>query len=648
MHYTEIDNMKKTKRLIPYMIAGLLLSWPVLAQNVFYAAPEGSGSACSEAAPCSITGVRDKVRGLTASMTSDITVNLRGGIYTLDETLAFVPQDGGQNGHRIIYTAYQAELPVISGGRKITGWQVHDAQNNIYRAQVGTDLNTRQLFVNGRRAVRARGQSDPPGFTKTGSGYTTDNLEMQNWNNITDIEFVALSNWKCYRCGVASIQGNQITMDQLCWDNAQGHAGWPMNEPEWIENAYELLDEEGEWYLDRSQGTMYYMPLAGEGMTAVSAYAPVLETLVSGEGTADNPLQNITFRSLVFAHATWLLPSTEHGYPDVQACYMWTDGYNYTDKVIPNVEITFGHGLHFERNMFIHLGASSLALEKGCQYNYIVGNTFRDISGNGINIGNVTPNPGDSREQVRCNFVLNNYITKIAQEYSGGVAIFAGYTDSTVIEHNEIHDVNYSGVSVGWGWGATSYAKDNKVRYNLIYDHMLMHDDGGGVYTLSPQPGTEVAYNYIHHQIHRLGALYPDEGTKYTHWHHNVVHDVVRWLHVWTGSISDNTIEDNWHAPAEIENNGTNNTIQNNPEITDGNWPQEALEIMAAAGLEDEYLDIRDKTAEMLPVKRPDRMHKWKNQLILKESGLYIRVMEDNAIKLYDLRGKLLKRMAVF
>ena len=57
-------------------------------QYTFYASPTGSGTTCSLAAPCSLTGARDKVRTVNAAMTGDIVVNLRGGTYALTSTFA--------------------------------------------------------------------------------------------------------------------------------------------------------------------------------------------------------------------------------------------------------------------------------------------------------------------------------------------------------------------------------------------------------------------------------------------------------------------------------------------------------------------------------------------------------------------------------
>ena len=65
---------------------------------------------------------RDLVRGMTASMTADITVYLRGGTYPQTSTLTFANADSGKNGFYVKYVAFQNEQPIITGGKPITGW----------------------------------------------------------------------------------------------------------------------------------------------------------------------------------------------------------------------------------------------------------------------------------------------------------------------------------------------------------------------------------------------------------------------------------------------------------------------------------------------------------------------------------------------
>lgn len=587
-------------------------------QATFYASPAGSGTTCSLAQPCSLTGARDKVRTVNASMSGDIVVYLRGGTYQLASTFTLTESasvhDSGTNGWNVIYKAYPGEAPVLSGGQTVTGWALYDGSKNIYRANVGTSLQTRQLYVNGRRATRAKGAPNPAGFTKTSGGYTLPSTgpyaAMASWGNRGDIEVVSNNEWKSYRCGVATIVGTALTMDSPCWPNSQLHL--PMGLPTWIENAYELLDAPGEWYLDRSQGYLYYKPLPQDDLSRDAVVAARLETLVAGAGTLATPLHNVHFSGLTFAYGTWLRPNSSEGYATVQAGFTltgsnttWdTTGSSWT-KSPSDVTFSAAKSIRFERNRFTHLGGFGLNFEYGSQDNTVVGNVFDDISGSAVQLGDIDDHhPGNAAAIVKNNSVTDNYITDVAAEYLDGVGIWGGYTDGSTVARNEIFDLPYSGISVGWGWGSVdpggsagyttpTTARNNTIRDNRVHRVMDSLADGGAVYTLGAQPGSKVLNNYVSGVLNSSGGLFPDEGTEDYELAGNVIEIVPKWLHIWTSSIQNLSIHDNFSDTASATNNGTNTAVSAHTVVTNGDWPAGAQSVMSGAGIQAAYADIR-------------------------------------------------------
>ena len=394
------------------------------------------------------------------------------------------------------------------------------------------------MYVDGKRATRARGEK-PAGLEFVGDdAYKTSAVEMADWKNPSDIEFSYVVIWANTRCKVQSIKREDdhaiITMLQPHFGNAKAKEGVNIANADqvssvWIENALELLDKPGEWYLDRPAKTVYYMPRTGEDMTKAKVIAPAVETIVALRGTLDKPVHNIRFEDITFSYGGWLLPC-EIGLVDLQANFVldWKKPYhrnsgltaehNEVLKSPSNIVCHAAKSIDFVRCVFTKLGSGGIDLEFGSQGNTIVGCKYFDISGSAVQVGGVSKDdhhPDDPRKIVENNIVANNYIHDCGVEYLGSVGVFAGYTEGTVIAHNEIRDMPYSGVSVGWGWGeedagggnpdyqqpfkykTPTPAKNNRIEYNFIHDVMCRTDDGGGIYTLGRQPNTIIRGNHI-------------------------------------------------------------------------------------------------------------------------------------------------------
>ena len=604
------------------------------AQKTFYVAPAGNNdNPGTEAKPFATIGkAREAVRTVNQTMAGDIEVILHAGTYITDRTILFEPEDSGTGGYKVIYRAATGEMPIISGGKRITGWQPDQGK----RWKATTDLDDfRQLYVGGARAIRARSgaigtDADPSrweylqdpsrgGGLPDGSelidnaGYRTPAVEMAGWRNQGDIEFCYTVVWAHTRCKVESIrrEGNQavVAMLQPYFTHARTKEGVQVAMPAYIENALELLDEPGEWYLDRPTKTVYYLPRAGEDMGQVEVIAPALEKLVELRGTLDNPVRDMRFEGIVFKHGGWLRPS-RIGHTDVQAnCIVDSDRadsfrrpggfvnvHNEQLKSPANVVCHAAKSVRFERCTFTQLGGAGLDLEFGSQQNVVSGCRFHDISGTAVQIGDVLKDdhhPDDPRKIVKNNSVVNCYIHDCCLEYMGGVGIFAGYTEGTRLAHNLIARLPYSGISMGWGWGeedagggggyeqpflydTPTPAKDNRVEQNHIHHIMQPLGDGGGVYTLGNQPGTLIRGNYVHDNPG--GAVYTDEGSGFIEIRENVS--------IGSQLLQNNKAQDRI-ATCNVHGNFFNLADEAKP------MAPEVQVIMDKAGLEPAYRDLK-------------------------------------------------------
>ncbi|MEX2680906.1 MAG: right-handed parallel beta-helix repeat-containing protein [Candidatus Sigynarchaeota archaeon] len=448
---------------------------------------------------------------------------------------------------------------------------------------------------------------------------------------VKDIEFVYPLMWNLPRIHVYYIgehQGvNKIIMQQPAFHLARTKGGtqlgasWPgITQPSWIENAYALLDEPGEWYHDKYTGWLFYIPLGNEpapNTPGIEFIIPRVEKLVQITGNATHPVSNLRFEGISFKHASWLRPNMYgQDHVDGQAnVLLWQDSTGIRwDRSDASVNVTFGFNIQFERCTFSKLGTAALAFDVGTQNSTVRGCTFDDISGTAINVGTTmaTLPEGDPRVS-RNNSVVNNYITNIAVEFKGGHGVWAGYVQHTRIDHNEISGTAYTAISLGWGWSYDLTAcKNNSVSYNHITNYMMEMKDGAAIYTLSRQNNTRVEHNHIHDG--GGSGLYPDEQTAQTYWRYNVVYRSGNSLQDHTLgpdrddpiAIRENVIVDNYfdmdpiiepnrqkpHLPNNVWRIGVGNDADAIPNAT-------VMANVARAGLEPAYQDLLTGTEQI-------------------------------------------------
>lgn len=562
------------------------------------------------------------VRTANQNMTGDLEVYLEQGTYRLSSPLDFEPQDSGTNGYTITWTGPTSGSAVISGAQRVFGWKQSKPHSPIWEAHVPPAFNTRQLYVNGSRAWLDFGPP-PTKLANQWEGYKASSTVMDHWRNPTDIDFVYRSQLGDHVepiCPVGSITDEIITMANPCWSNSDDRFQSPnlvgfgrLGTPTYIENAFELLKQPGEFYLDRSAHVLYYMPRKGEDMHTAIVEAPLLQTLISGKGTQDSPVHNVTFSNLQFSYATWLQPGTPEGFSEVQSGYTLTgqnayktEGlcnlvrhgtcpYGAWTKEPGNVHFSYDQDISFVNDRFVHLGAAALNLDNGSQADLVEGCVFTDVSGNGLEIGNVNLPWARGSSQTSNITVQDNHIYGIPVEYQGGADILAGYASNLTIIHNQIDHTPYAPISMGWGgWldkimkpSVANYSHDNLVAENRIYDFMEILADGGGVYTQgltgkTLADGEKVTGNVVYNQLDWGSALKSDDGAANVTYSGNVLYNDT---YDWAGAHYDyQPISKTTPSPCKsksAEPSNRHHVIKGaskcmfDPELVSGNWWQQ-------------------------------------------------------------------------
>ena len=551
-----------------------------------------------------------------------ITIYMEGGTYAFHEPVFIRPEDSGTKESPTTIRSVGDEKVILSGGISINGWK---KQGKVWVADVpvfnGRPLDFRQLWVNGKKAVRARDVED---FEKMNRICSVDEKNeilyvpavsirrlIDNKGNLKAkyAEMVLHQMWCVANLRIRSVevQGDSAAIRfHQPESRIQFEHPWPRpmvttnghNSAFYLTNARELQDVPGEWYHDIDARKVYYYPREGEKMQEVEVIVPAVETLVRVEGTLDRPVCHIRFEKITFSYTTWMRPS-EKGHVPLQAGMYLTDGYridpkmqrNYLNHPLDNqgwlgrpaaaVRVVAARQIDFERCRFEHLGSTGLDYEEAVQGGVVRGCLFRDIAGNGLLVGSFSPaahethlpyDPADRREVCTQQQINNCYFTEIGNEDWGCLAIAAGYVGDVNIEHNEISEVPYSGISLGWGWTQTvNCMRNNRVHANLIHHYAKHMYDVAGIYTLGSQPKSYVTENCVH-SIYKPGY----------------VHDPNHWFYLYTDEGSSFiTVRDNWtEGEKYLQNaNGPGNVWENN-------GPKVDSVIRERAGVEAAYKDL--------------------------------------------------------
>lgn len=494
-----------------------------------------------------LNGAKEKLKSLNIPKDKKVTVWFREGTYVFLDTVAFDETDKSN----VLYRSYPDEEVIFSGSKEIKGnWK--ETKINGVKAFV-TDMPVksdedyfRSLFKDGKRLSRSNypkegllkvkdpkldeaiaPEVDPDFFTHSVVFYAHE-ADLKKFSNPEDIVAKVMHFWCDDILPVHSIDEKTGRIE-----TAKPSAMTIRVDDNYIlENVKEALSLPGEWYLDRAEEKLYYIPQDGDTLNNTVVYAGLNDQFFT-----INNAENISFQGINFRNTDWSYINGTHtgnpfeeSHPLYQNIKYGSDHPQAAFEVPAAIHIAASKGINFTDCNFENISYTAVKFEKASKDCNITSCLFNEIGGNAIFIHGDFVVPA-STQNIN---VTDTHISNYGRIFNNSIGILLTHAIDCDLTHNEIHDGWYTGISVGWNWGYTDNpTNDINISNNLIYNiGNGWLSDMGGIYTLGIQPDTVISENIIYNVGCDEGAygyggwgIYLDEGSSEILVEKNLVYD---------------------------------------------------------------------------------------------------------------------------
>ena len=518
----------------------------VMGKYDIVVAPYGDDS--NAGTPDAPVATIEKAKELVKSIDTDenITVWFREGTYFIADTVNFTAEDKAN----VLYRSYPDEKVEFSGAKAYSAW-TETTINGINAFVTDVEINSeddyfRSLFKGNKRLSRSNypkegtfkiadpkedeavaNSWDPHFFTHFLAFYANTD-EIMDFANPTDVDIRIMHYWCDEHLPVHSVDAETGRIETTKPSSMKVR----VDDNFIYENVKEALSLPGEWYLDRTEEKLYYIPEEGDTVDNTILYAGKTKQLFTFNGA-----QNITFQGIDFVNTDW-------GYVDGNH---WGQIYDESHHLYANIRYGIEHpqaafevpaailisaseGIDFTDCLFENISYTAVKFENAAENCNITSCKFNEIGANAIFIHGDFVVPATTKNIN----VKDCHISYYGRIYNNAIGILLTHAIDCELSNNEIHDGWYTGISVGWSWGYAANSTNNiQVKDNLIYNiGNGWLSDMGGIYTLGIQPDTVLSGNVIYNVGCDEGAygyggwgVYLDEGSSGITVENNLVYD---------------------------------------------------------------------------------------------------------------------------
>lgn len=477
------------------------------------------------------------------SATDKLVVRVASGDYWMERPV----QITGALKAPVVVRGDAKRKPRFLGGLRIGGWE--KCEGNVYRAYVPEvkryGFAFEQFYVNGTRATWAKtpntdwyfvkGAKEFPYVPETRSaGYATQQIQLKpedlqslkglRGDELADVRICFYHKWDVTRKTLSYI----ALKDGHVYLQGGGMKPWNpiVGGSRYVLYGYRTaLDAPGEWYLDKSEGYLYYIPREGEDLATAECVVPTLRQWLVVKGTREAPVKDLRFENLSFQYSAYRMSAI--GNEPMQAAAL----------VEAAMEFDHAQSITFSDCEMLHTGGYAVWFKTACRDNIIDHCYIADLGAGGVKIG-MPIYTAEADLISRHNTVNNSIITHAGSEMPCAVGVAIFHSSDNQITHNEISDLRYSGISVGWVWG---YNRSNEIWTNALKDNGVV--DFIQVPLVSPAVRNLIAYNHIHHigwgELSDMGAVYTLGESQGTRIVNNVIHDILSYDYGGWGLYTD-------------------------------------------------------------------------------------------------------------